>query len=796
MASSIRGVWAIDIGTCSLKAVRVRPAGEGLEVVGFDHVEHSKILSGADVSPQEKHDVIAATLRQFLSQNEVGQDPVAISIAGQNSFSRFIKLPPVEPKKVPEIVQFEAIQQIPFDINEVEWDWQKMEVADSPDAEVGIFAIKNELIAEIMDHFTRENLHVTCVQIAPMAMYNYLLFDRSDVNPAGQKATVVLDMGAENSTLVICTQDSVWQRSIRIGGNSFTHAIADAFKLDFEKAEKLKRSAPMSKYMRQIYTAMKPVYTELSGELQRSLGFYSSSGTGRDKGFSQIIAMGGGMKLQGLTKYLQQSIGLPVVKPESFEKLHPSPDISIAKLHENICDFGVVYGLGVQLLGQAKINVNMLPTKIARTMAWNRKAKMFTAAAAIIVVISLLSLGRAYRDLTQYNAKQTIRRDVDSVLTRAEAAISKVEQAKSKELPLADQVKKQVDLFKYRDVLPLFNQQLVECLPNKTNTADQAAVFDAYQQGNPELLKNIPRGQRKQIFVTRVMIEYAKDLSLASFPQPGKMQTVMGGGGAAPAGMMPGMGMGPMGMPGMPGMPGGMDMGSGFGGPTATPAATDGTATTAKPGFTVLIEGYSPYRRIADLLDPPGVATDQARWGIISRFENMGKAKNAIFELLDKQDTSQFKVEWGVVETGSAMGSYGASTLSQPIGIGVLKDIQRIPTDTTAATQPGAAQAMPGMGMDMMGGGGTPTSERISVEKVLIDPMTGEELSKTYDIYTEEDIAANPALTSKDLGKIEYDSYGKPKFIERDSWFRIQAKFVWKAAPGADAAAASPTSPF
>jgi type IV pilus assembly protein PilM len=243
MASSVRGVWAIDIGTCSLKALRVQPSDDGIEVVGFDHVEHSKILSGSDISPKEKHDIIAATLRQFLSQNEVGKAPVAISIAGQNSFARFIKLPPVEPKKIPEIVQFEAVQQIPFDINEVEWDWQKMDAANSPDAEVGIFAIKNELISEIMDHFTRENLNVTCVQISPMALFNYLLYDRNDVGGNGQKATVILDMGAENSTLVICTQDSVWQRSIRIGGNTFTHAIADAFKLDFEKAEKLKRTA-------------------------------------------------------------------------------------------------------------------------------------------------------------------------------------------------------------------------------------------------------------------------------------------------------------------------------------------------------------------------------------------------------------------------------------------------------------------------------------------------------------------------------------------------------------------------
>lgn len=773
MASSVRGVWAIDIGTCSLKALRVRPSDDGIEVVGFDHIEHSKILSGSDVNPKEKHDIIAATLRQFLSQNDIGKDQVAISIAGQNSFARFIKLPPVEPKKIPEIVQFEAVQQIPFDINEVEWDWQKMDASNSPDAEVGIFAIKNELIAEIMDHFTRENLNVTCVQISPMALFNYLLYDRDDVGGNGQKATVILDMGAENSTLVICTKDSVWQRSIRIGGNTFTHAIADAFKLDFEKAEKLKRTAPMSKYMRQIYTAMKPVYTELSGELQRSLGFYSSSGAGRDKGFSQIIALGGGMKLQGLTKYLQQSLGLNVVKPESFEKLKISSEVSSAKLHENICDFGVVYGLGVQLTGQGKIMANLLPRKIARTMAWSRKARMFTVAAAVLALIAMLGLGRAYRDLTQYNANAPVRNEVLQVLSRAQAAIDKVQEAQNQIAPLNERIQKQKELFNYRDILPTLNEQLIACLPNASNTPDQTALFEAFVRGDVQTIRSIPRPQRKQVFVTRVMIQYAADLSVAAFPDPGAVSVFN-----QPA-MMPGM------MQGMPRNPSMDELMMGNMGPTPT----DTPAEAPKSGFVVLIEGYSPYRRVTDLLDPPGVAADPSRWGMITRFENLGKfIKGSPFELFNKNDTTHFKVEWGTVEAPGASGPMGGVQKNQPAGIGILNEVRRVPIPETPV--PGA---MPGpmgggmmpMEMGMMGmgpAGGTPGMDRISVEKVLIDPMTGEEISKVYDIVTEQDIASNPNWTDKDLGRIEYD-FGKPKFIERDSWFRIKAKFIWKDAP-------------
>ena len=91
------------------------------------------------------------------------------------------------------------------------------------------------------------------------------------------QATVVLNIGAENTDLVVCTKSAVWQRCILIGGNAFTKAIADTFKLDFEKAEKLKRTAPVSKYARQILQAMRPVFTDLASEVQRSLGFYNSS---------------------------------------------------------------------------------------------------------------------------------------------------------------------------------------------------------------------------------------------------------------------------------------------------------------------------------------------------------------------------------------------------------------------------------------------------------------------------------------------------------------------------------------
>ena len=146
MASKTGAVWAIDIGSNSLKALHLSAEGGAVEVIGFDNIRHSKILTGSGVKDAERDELIALSLRQFIQQNDLGKDDVVISVPSQNSFARFVNLPPVEQKRIPEIVKFEAAQQIPFDINDVQWDWQLMTETDSPENKVGIFAVKNEVV--------------------------------------------------------------------------------------------------------------------------------------------------------------------------------------------------------------------------------------------------------------------------------------------------------------------------------------------------------------------------------------------------------------------------------------------------------------------------------------------------------------------------------------------------------------------------------------------------------------------------------------------------------------------------
>lgn len=770
MASAGRGVWAIDIGTNALKALQMQEGDQGLEVTDFAYLEHSRNLLSGDITLSEKEQIISDTLRRFLDEKDLSKSEVAISIAGQNSFARFINLPPVETKKIPEVIQFEAVQQIPFDINEVEWDWQLMETADSPDKRVGLFAIKNELIAEVMDHFTRENLQVSCVQIAPMALYNYACYDLKEIEQSPRKAVVILDIGAENTTLVVCTRDTVWQRSIRIGGNTFTEAISDAFKKKLQTAEKLKRTAPMSKYMRQIYTAMKSVYTDLGSELQRSLGFYNSSPEGRDKTLTKVIALGGGMKLQGLSKYLTQTLGMPVVKPDSFERLTVAADVSTAKFHENVSDFGIAYGLGVQLLSDAKISTNLLPRKIARAMAWTRKARVFTIAASVLLVVMVLGFARAYKDLSQYKSHERTRAEIDQVISTVRGVSSEVSEQKNRLQPLEETVQKLMKRFEYRDTVPKFIETLVTCLPSKEFNKDQAALYEAFDAGDTRAILEIPRDQRKQLFVTRFAMEYTDDLQKSDFPTPDSGSRSYRSTPRKKKGGDMDMMMDPMMMEMMMiGEGGGMPPGGQR--PMAAPAVPgQQEQEEVVAGFTVLIEGYSPYRNLTELLDPPGVRDDRDRWGFVTRLDNLAELfQNIPFELYHKHDITHFKIETGLVDLESRE--------DMPAGIGVQKEVERVPKALIEQNKGGAIGGYGGIYGGMQ-------SEYVITENVLIDPMTNEEISKTYDYITQQDIDQDPELAEKDLGKKKYNKLTRdPLYIERDHWFRIKAKFVWKEAP-------------
>jgi len=372
-------VWGIDVGQCALKALKLQWRDDRLRALAFDVIEHGKVLSQPDADEQA---LIRSALSKFLTRNAIKGSTIVISVPGQASFTRFIKLPPVEPRKIPEIVRYEARQQIPFDLEDVVWDYQTTSPpsAGPREVEVGIFAMKRDIVADYVSDFTAMRIEPDVVQMAPVALYNFLRQEQGD----GEGGTILIDVGAENTNLVIADGERVWIRNVPLGGNNFTNALSKEFKLQFAKAERLKRHAAESKHARQIFQAMRPVFGDLLTEIQRSIGYYTS--LHRDSRVERVVAMGNAFRLPGLAKFLSQNLGVEVEKIESLSSLGESEVTSAPMFRKNVLSFGVAFGLALQGAGQAKISTSLLPPEILSQKIMKKKRPFFVAAGAALVL--------------------------------------------------------------------------------------------------------------------------------------------------------------------------------------------------------------------------------------------------------------------------------------------------------------------------------------------------------------------------------------------------------------------------
>jgi type IV pilus assembly protein PilM len=501
-----RFAWGIDVGNRALKAVKLVAGPEGLVIDDFDVIEHETVLSAAG---DNRDGLIQTALANFVARHpgiEKGQ--VGVGVTGQQSFARFIKLPPVEPKKIPEIVRFEAIQQIPFPLDEVEWSYQLFQDPESPEVEVGIFAMRKDLVNQHIKFFTDANLNVQVVQMNPLSVYNGMYYDSRI-----KGTTMIIDVGAENTDLIIAEGETIWLRSISIGGNNFTESLTKAFKVNFVKAEDLKRNASTSKYGRQIMQAMRPIFADLVSEIQRSIGFYSS--VHKESRINKVVAVGSTFRLPGLQKYLSQNLTLDVEKLDRLSNGAIEDPKIAAAFSDNLLSAAGAYGLALQVMGQGKISSSLLPERIRRDKMWAEKTKWFVGAAALFMVGAAIPYGRIYLENNQFHSSEneTINQNISQVKSQATAADTAWSKIEGEGAADKQKMLNVMSVPTGKDLWPEINTLIYDTLP-QNGDAKQKELSST----NPEDIKRIPREKRNQIIISTLVSKYYPDMSLVLGP--------------------------------------------------------------------------------------------------------------------------------------------------------------------------------------------------------------------------------------------------------------------------------------
>lgn len=346
-------VWGLDIGHTSIKAVRLSRAGEKVTVLGYA-IEPIPTGEGAD------HDEgVVQALTALAQREEIATTPVVCSLSGRQIFSRTINIPIINAKKVDKMVELEARQQIPGNFDEVRWGYHMSPSLDGDSYDVALFAARNEIIDDLIAKTRKVGINLVGISITSLAVYNYVQFDQDF---SDDEAVIVLDVGAENTDLVVYKGDTLWMRNLGVSGNDITRAFMKKFRVSFEEAETLKCQVGESRQAEKIFKVIEGSLGELVSEVQRSLGFYKSQNPEAE--FESTVVSGNTFKLPNLTQYMADRLGYAIITLVEMERIQIDDSLDRDHFLEDLQTLGTAMGLALQGVGLGKAKVNLLPSSL------------------------------------------------------------------------------------------------------------------------------------------------------------------------------------------------------------------------------------------------------------------------------------------------------------------------------------------------------------------------------------------------------------------------------------------------
>ena len=375
--------WGIEVGSGALKAVKLIRDGENVIVADVAVIPHKRPLSAPEVDEKEARRLALGAL---ISHHDLTKSSIAVSVPGSQSFARFPgSIPATEPKQIPALVEYEAKQQIPFPLEEVQWDFQTFADTDSPLISVGIFAIRTETVMEQLAKWQEVGRVPDIVTLNPLAVYNAIAYDQQ-FNEASA-GTVIVDIGTTSTDLIIADGAKLWIRTFPIGGHQFTEALVTAYNISYLKAERLKAEAESSQNARQILQALRPVFGDLAQDVQRSIGYYMSQPLNREAKLTRVLCLGNTFQLPGLKKFLSQQLQMEVSMLEGYSRLgkFAGPKVE-EQFKAHVHELAPAIGLALQGLDMQTINANLVPMELVKEAMWKGKVRWFAAAAGIALL--------------------------------------------------------------------------------------------------------------------------------------------------------------------------------------------------------------------------------------------------------------------------------------------------------------------------------------------------------------------------------------------------------------------------
>jgi type IV pilus assembly protein PilM len=341
-----KNLVGLDIGSSAVKAIEVQSSGKGLRInaIGLEPLPPESIVDGAIIDSG----AVADAVRRLLDRKPFKAKEVAASLSGNSVIVKKITLPVMSEQELADSIYWEAEQYIPFDIQDVNLDYEVIDPGTGPDSqgtmEVLLVAAKKDKIADYTNVIAQAGRTPVVVDVDAFALQNAY-----EINYGLEPRAVIVLLNAGASAIninILAGGQSVFTRDVSMGGNAFTEAVQKELNLPFEAAEALKKGFDIEG-MR--YEEARPVLRAMTEnvllEVEKTFDFFKA--TASNDHIDRIVLSGGASRIEGFGEALHERFGAPVERFDPFRQVAFDPQ-KLGALPEELAPVSAV-ALGLAL---------------------------------------------------------------------------------------------------------------------------------------------------------------------------------------------------------------------------------------------------------------------------------------------------------------------------------------------------------------------------------------------------------------------------------------------------------------
>ncbi len=332
----------LDIGSSSVKAVELKKKGSGYELVslGLEGLGQDTVVDGAIMDALSVSQAIEKAFTGIKTKD------VATAVSGHSVIVKKLAIAAATEAEVANAIDYEAQQNVPFDIADVYKDYQVL----GPDAagtgfDVMLVAVKRDKVQNHMNVLSQAGKTAAVLDIDAFALQNAF---EANYAPDPNQMAALLNVGASIMNINIVRGGvPLFTRDVSVGGNQYTDTLQKELDLSFEDAEKLKQGKELPNVSAdQRSPHIRSVTEILLLEIQKTFDYFRQTASAEN--IQHIYLAGGTARIEGLVDSLKEEFNIPVEIMNPFQKVSLSSKFDSSYINDIAPRMAVAVGLALR----------------------------------------------------------------------------------------------------------------------------------------------------------------------------------------------------------------------------------------------------------------------------------------------------------------------------------------------------------------------------------------------------------------------------------------------------------------